>query len=243
MISSTIQLDPAGSNWCLRVNLFQRDEAGLLCIEFAPEPDSGKDVAGLVTRNSFLVIWKVELCQLGIITVLMGRQPTKTQPGITHRVLKPTLVEPVTRTSRNRWGPPLSQVPSEAHLPTSMIELALVNPGKQCEFRKLDVSCFKIPSHFGVTDTLNMFPKIPAEGNLTIAIWIQRNTPSRCLRIHWVGPGLGLTPRRSARRRFKQAGAATEPNFRDSRRRNPCGGISYKPLASGRTRPEQFGSK
>ena len=27
-------------------------------------------------------------------------------------------------------------------------------------------------------------PKILAEGNLTIAIWIQRNTPSRCLRIH-----------------------------------------------------------
>ena len=45
VISSTIQLhDPAGSN-CLRVNLFQRDEAGLLCIEFAPEPDSEKDVA------------------------------------------------------------------------------------------------------------------------------------------------------------------------------------------------------
>lgn len=39
------QHDPTGSNWCLRVNLFQRDEAGLLCIEFAPEPDGEKDVA------------------------------------------------------------------------------------------------------------------------------------------------------------------------------------------------------
>ena len=39
------QHDPTGSKWCLRVNLFQRDEAGLLCIEFAPEPDGEKDVA------------------------------------------------------------------------------------------------------------------------------------------------------------------------------------------------------
>lgn len=108
--------------------------------------------------------------------------------------------------------------------------------------------------------------KALAEGNLTVAIWIQRYTPSCCLSwtklcslsagklqlkvTHkWVAKSqiLGVlmfaphlyqssikTTRPlclwrlviSATRTFcKQGSVATEPNFRESRRRNPCGNM------------------